>query len=50
MVTQLPQWQGSLEDATVVFMALRYHSPVWTYNFRDFGTFKNLDFWTPDSL
>jgi len=50
MVTQLPQWQGSLEDATVVFIALRYHSPVWTYNFRDFGTFKNLDFWTPYPL
>lgn len=48
MVTQLPQWQGSLEDATVVFIALRYHSPVWTYNFRDFGSFTNLEFWTAD--
>lgn len=48
MVTKLPQWQGSLEDATVVFTALRYHSPVWTYNFRDFSIFKALEFWTPE--
>ena len=48
LVTKLPQWQGSLEDATVVFTALRYHSPVWTYNFRDFSIFKTLEFWTPE--
>lgn len=47
MVTQLSQWQGSLEDATVVLTALRYRSPVWTYNFRDFAIFKALEFWTP---
>jgi predicted nucleic acid-binding protein len=48
IVTELPQWQGSLEDATVVFTALRYRSPVWTYNFRDFSIFQALEFWTPD--
>jgi predicted nucleic acid-binding protein len=47
MILQLPRWQGSLEDATVVFTALRYRCPVWTYNFRDFSAFKALEFWTP---
>ncbi len=47
MVVQLPQWQGSLEDATVVLTALRYRCPIWTYNFRDFGIFQALDFWNP---
>jgi len=48
MLLQLPKWQGSLEDATVVLVALRYRCPVWTYNFRDFAAFKSLNFWTPE--
>jgi predicted nucleic acid-binding protein len=48
LLLQLSQWQGSLEDATVVLVALRYRCPVWTYNFRDFAAFKSLNFWTPE--
>jgi predicted nucleic acid-binding protein len=48
MLLQLPKWQGSLEDATVVLVALRYRCPVWTYNFRDFAAFKSLNFWAPE--
>ena len=44
---QIPQWEGSLEDATVILVALRYQGLVWTYNFRDFSAFKTLNFWTP---
>lgn len=47
MVAQLPQWQGSLEDATVVLTALQYCCPIWTYNFRDFSIFPALAFWNP---
>ncbi len=47
MMLKLPSWHGSLEDATVVFTALRYRCPVWTYNFRDFSAFKALEFWMP---
>ncbi len=47
MMLKLPRWQGSLEDAMVVFTALRYRCPVWTYNFRDFSAFKALEFWMP---
>jgi hypothetical protein len=49
MLVQLPLWQGSLEDAAVIFIAMRYRCPVWTYNFRDFAAFKALEFWTPES-
>jgi predicted nucleic acid-binding protein len=48
MILALPQWQGSLEDATLAIIALRYRCPIWTLNFRDFGIFKNLEFWNPD--
>ncbi len=48
MIYALPQWQGILEDATVVAIALRYRCPVWTLNFRDFGIFKTLEFWNPN--
>jgi predicted nucleic acid-binding protein len=44
---QIPQWKGSLEDATVILVALRYQGLVWTYNFRDFSAFRTLNFWTP---
>jgi len=48
IIYTLPKWQGTLEDATVAAMALRYRCPVWTLNFRDFGIFKTLEFWNPD--
>lgn len=47
MIRILPSWHGSLEDTTVIFTAHRYHCPVWTLNFRDFGMFKALEFWNP---
>lgn len=46
-LTQMTQWTGSLEDATVVMIAIQYRCPVWTYNFRDFSRFESLDFWNP---
>jgi len=45
----LPRWKGSLEDATVVLVALQYRCPVWTYNFRDFSIFESLEFWNPST-
>jgi predicted nucleic acid-binding protein len=49
MVVNLPEWKGSLEDATVAVMALRYRCPVWTLNYRDFSLFQSLEFWNPNS-
>ncbi|MEB3230130.1 MAG: type II toxin-antitoxin system VapC family toxin [Leptolyngbyaceae bacterium] len=47
MIFQLPQWRGSLEDATVTLIALQYKCPIWTYNFRDFSLFSAIEFWNP---
>jgi predicted nucleic acid-binding protein len=47
-IHRLPGWQGSLEDATVIATAFRYKCPVWTINYRDFGSFKALNFWIPN--
>ena len=44
---QISQWQGSLEDAIIILVALRYQNFVWTYNFRDFSAFRTLNFWNP---
>lgn len=50
MVRALPGWGGSLEDTTVILMAQRYRCPIWTLNYRDFGSFKALEFWNPDGI
>lgn len=47
MVQGLPDWGGSLEDATVILMAQHYCCPIWTLNYRDFGSFKAIKFWNP---
>ena len=40
-----PEWRGTLEDASVVLLALKVGAPVWTLNYRDLGVFKELSFW-----
>jgi len=42
-----PDWAGTLEDALVAVLASRLRLPVWTLNYRDFGTFRWLRLWTP---
>lgn len=46
-LAQVPSWAGSLEDASVILLAQTLKCPVWTLNYRDFGSFKDLQFWTP---
>ncbi len=48
MVHQMPEWKGSLEDATVVVIAQQYNASVWTLDYRDLSWFKNLHLWTPE--
>ena len=48
MIQTLSGWGGSMEDASVIHTAQRYRCPVWTMNYRDFGTIQGLHFWTPD--
>ncbi len=47
LLARLPGWEGTLEDASVAFLALRLGAPVWTLNYRDLGAFPTLRFWTP---
>jgi predicted nucleic acid-binding protein len=47
MIRAMSGWKGSLEDAAVILIAQRYRCPVWTMNYRDFGTIQGLEFWTP---
>ncbi|MCU0536078.1 MAG: PIN domain-containing protein [Hydrococcus sp. Prado102] len=47
MVCQIPNWQGSLEDASVVAIATQYNASVWTLDYRDLSWFKNIELWTP---
>jgi predicted nucleic acid-binding protein len=48
LVTGLgPRWRGSLEDALVAALAIRFDLPVWTLNYRDLGAFPRLRVWNP---
>ncbi|MEM9275570.1 MAG: PIN domain-containing protein [Cyanobacteria bacterium P01_F01_bin.143] len=49
LVLTTPNWQGSLEDASVIFTAQQYQAQIWTVDYRDFGFFNNLEFWNPSS-
>lgn len=47
ILTTMPDWPGSLEDALVAVTGLWLDVPVWTLNYRDLAAFRNLQFWTP---
>jgi hypothetical protein len=49
ILDSMPSWGGSLEDALVAVTGLRLEVPVWTLNYRDFGAFRSLHFWTPSA-
>jgi predicted nucleic acid-binding protein len=46
LLARRPDWKGTLEDASVLLLALRQDAPVWTLNYRDLGVFGELSFWT----
>ena len=48
LVCQMPQWKGSLEDASVVITAKQYSASVWTLDYRDLSWFKDLELWIPN--
>ena len=47
LATQYPEWTGTLEDASVLVIAQRTQSSIWTIDYQDLGFFKNVNFWTP---
>jgi predicted nucleic acid-binding protein len=46
-IESMKVWAATLEDAMVINTAFALNAPVWTLNYRDFGSIKNLEFWTP---
>jgi predicted nucleic acid-binding protein len=49
LVIQMTNWQGSLEDASVVVIAQKFNALIWTLDYRDLSWFKNIQLWTPSS-
>jgi predicted nucleic acid-binding protein len=49
IVNSMPRWNGSLEDAALVFVAREKKANVWTFNYRDLAAFQDLEFWTPST-
>ena len=47
LVMDKPLWNGSLEDAALAVATRRYSCPLWTFNYRDFAAFGELEFWNP---
>ena len=47
LVLSMSWWEGSLEDATLAMIGLRRDLPIWTYNYRDFSAFKDIQLWSP---
>ena len=47
LVLQITNWQGTLEDASVIVIAQQYQAQVWTLDYKDLGYFSNVQFWTP---
>lgn len=49
LVIQMTNWQGSLEDASVVVIAQKFNALIWTLDYRDLTWFKNIELWTPST-
>ena len=47
IILELRNWEGTLADASVVYVAMKVGYPVWTLDYRDLSRFSKLTFWTP---
>jgi len=47
LVSSIPQWKGTLPDASIVILTRTLNCPLWTLDYRDFSRFNDLEFWTP---
>lgn len=47
IILESPNWQGTLEDASVIVIAEKYQGQVWTIDYKDLGFFENIQFWNP---
>ena len=44
---RFPNWQGTLGDASVIYIAILMSATVWTLDYRDLGIFDGIEFWNP---
>ncbi len=47
IILENPNWQGTLEDASVIVIAEKYQGYVWTIDYKDLSFFANIKFWNP---
>jgi predicted nucleic acid-binding protein len=47
VLSKQPDWNGTLEDASVAMLALRMGASVWTLDYRHLSAFKTVSFWNP---
>lgn len=45
LLISTPEWQGTLQDASVIILALQLKLPVWTLDYRDFSRFPKVELW-----
>lgn len=46
LVSMTSDWQGTLQDASVITLARQMQIPVWTLDFRDFSRFNDIHLWS----
>lgn len=44
-VAGIPEWQGTLQDASVIVSARHLEIEIWTLGYRDFSRFDDLQLW-----
>jgi len=47
LVLNFSHWRGTLEDASVMVIAKKYHGQIWTIDYKDLGFFGDIEFWNP---
>ncbi|MBF2055823.1 MAG: PIN domain-containing protein [Cyanobacterium sp. T60_A2020_053] len=47
LVLNFSHWRGTLEDASVIVIAQKYQSQIWTIDYKDLGFFGSMEFWNP---
>ncbi len=45
LVVTTAQWQGTLQDASIVVIARLLDVNIWTLDYRDFSRFQDLHLW-----
>jgi predicted nucleic acid-binding protein len=47
LLHQMPDWNGTCEDAIIAQVAIERKVPLWTMNYRDLAAIREIEFWNP---